>query len=104
MDTSTSKNKKIEESKASSSTSSLSFHLFEKPEILTPKRCKKIVKLARKRLRSSNSEEEDHKHSATDINNNSSIVEDDKGTQIVTHSQIQLGKLLGNGSFSSVYE
>jgi len=67
--------------------SKTSFHLYAKPDNLTPKRCEKIVKYANKRLR-------EHEN------------DDAEKTQptVLTHSQIKLGNFLGKGAFSSVYE
>jgi len=70
-----------------------SFELYLKPEELTPQRCQRIVKYARKRLRGQD--------------NNSVHAYDNSSSQIrvpvVNHSQIELGKQLGKGAFSSVY-
>merc|ERR1719389_583574 len=70
-----------------------SFELYLKPEELTLQRCQRIVKYARKRLRGQD--------------NNSVHAYDNSHTQvrvpIVTHSQVELGKQLGKGAFSSVY-
>jgi len=70
-----------------------SFELYLKPEELTPQRCQRIVKYARKRLRGQD--------------NNSVHAYDNSHTQVripvVSHSQIELGKQLGKGAFSSVY-
>jgi len=70
-----------------------SFELYLKPEELTLQRCQRIVKYARKRLRGQD--------------NNSEHAYDNSFSQvrlpIVTHSQIELGKQLGKGAFSSVY-
>jgi len=70
-----------------------SFELYLKPEELTPQRCQRIVKYARKRLRGQD--------------NNSVHAYDNSNSQVripvISHSQIQLGKQLGKGAFSSVY-
>lgn len=70
-----------------------SFELYLKPEELTPQRCQRIVKYARKRLRGQD--------------NNSEHAYDNSNTQVripvVSHAQIELGKQLGKGAFSSVY-
>lgn len=70
-----------------------SFDLYLKPEELTPQRCQRIVKYARKRLRGQD--------------NNSVHGYDNSHTQVripvISHSQIELGKQLGKGAFSSVY-
>jgi len=70
-----------------------SFELYLKPEELTLQRCQRIVKYARKRLRGQD--------------NNSVHAYDNSQTQvkipIVTHAQVELGKQLGKGAFSSVY-
>ncbi len=70
-----------------------SFELYLKPEELTPQRCQRIVKYARKRLRGQD--------------NNSVHAYDNSNTQVripvVSHSQIELGRQLGKGAFSSVY-
>jgi serine/threonine protein kinase len=70
-----------------------SFELYLKPEELTPQRCQRIVKYARKRLRGQD--------------NNSVHAYDNSNHQlrvpVVNHSQIELGKQLGKGAFSSVY-
>jgi len=70
-----------------------SFELYLKPEELTPQRCQRIVKYARKRLRGQD--------------NNSVHAYDNSTTQVripvLTHAQIELGKQLGKGAFSSVY-
>mmetsp|Transcript_8914 Transcript_8914/g.18521 ORF Transcript_8914/g.18521 Transcript_8914/m.18521 type:complete len:554 (+) Transcript_8914:136-1797(+) len=70
-----------------------SFELYLKPEELTPQRCQRIIKYARKRLRGQD--------------NNSVHAYDNSSTQVripvVNHSQIQLGQQLGKGAFSSVY-
>lgn len=70
-----------------------SFELYLKPEELTPQRCQRIVKYARKRLRGQD--------------NNSVHAYDNSNTQVripvINHSQIELGKQLGKGAFSSVY-
>lgn len=70
-----------------------SFELYLKPEDLTPQRCQRIVKYARKRLRGQD--------------NNSEQAYDNTTTQVripvISHSQIELGKQLGKGAFSSVY-
>lgn len=70
-----------------------SFELYLKPEELTLQRCQRIVKYARKRLRG-----EDN-NSVHAYDNSSSSVR----IPIVTHSQVELGKQLGKGAFSSVY-
>lgn len=70
-----------------------SFELYLKPEELTPQRCQRIVKYARKRLRGQD--------------NNSVHAYDNSNSQVrvpvVNHSHIALGKQLGKGAFSSVY-
>lgn len=70
-----------------------SFELYLKPEELTPQRCQRIVKYARKRLRGQD--------------NNSVDAYDNSNSQVripvVNHQQIELGKQLGKGAFSSVY-
>lgn len=70
-----------------------SFELYLKPEELNSQRCQRIVKYARKRLRGQD--------------NNSVHAYDNSNVQvripIINHSQIQLGKQLGKGAFSSVY-
>jgi len=70
-----------------------SFELYMKPEELTPERCQRIVKYARKRLRGQDS--------------NSVHAYDNSTTQVkipvLPHHQIELGKQLGKGAFSSVY-
>lgn len=70
-----------------------SFELYLKPEELSPQRCQRIVKYARKRLRGQD--------------NNSVHAYDNSNTQVripvINHSQIELGKQLGKGAFSSVY-
>lgn len=70
-----------------------SFQLYLKPEELTLQRCQRIVKYARKRLRG-----EDN-NSVHAYDNSLSTVK----IPVVTHSQVELGKLLGKGAFSSVY-
>lgn len=70
-----------------------SFQLYLKPEELTLQRCQRIVKYARKRLRG-----EDNNSVHAYDNSFSSIK-----IPIITHSQVQLGKQLGKGAFSSVY-
>jgi len=70
-----------------------SFQLYLKPEELTLQRCQRIVKYARKRLRG-----EDN-NSVHAYDNSFSTVK----IPVVTHSQVELGKLLGKGAFSSVY-
>lgn len=70
-----------------------SFELYLKPKELTPQRCQRIVKYARKRLRGQD--------------NNSVDAYDNTNSQVripvVNHQQIELGKQLGKGAFSSVY-
>jgi len=70
-----------------------SFELYLKPEELTLQRCQRIVKYARKRLRGQDN------NSVHAFDNSSSQVR----VPIVTHSQVELGSLLGKGAFSSVY-
>jgi len=70
-----------------------SFELYLKPAELTQQRCQRIVKYARKRLRGED--------------NNSIHAYDNSSSQVripvISHSQIELGKQLGKGAFSSVY-
>jgi len=70
-----------------------SFELYLKPAELTQQRCQRIVKYARKRLRGED--------------NNSIHAYDNSSTKVripvISHSQIELGKQLGKGAFSSVY-
>lgn len=70
-----------------------SFELYLKPEELTPQRCQRIVKYARKRLRGQDN------NSVHGYDNSHSQVR----VPVITHSQIELGKQLGKGAFSSVY-
>lgn len=70
-----------------------SFELYRKPRELTPQRCQRIVKYARKRLRGQDNNSVD----AYD-NTNSQV-----RVPVVNHQQIELGKQLGKGAFSSVY-
>lgn len=70
-----------------------SFELYLKPEELTPQRCQRIVKYARKRLRGQDN------NSVHAFDNSYSQVR----VPVITHSQIELGKQLGKGAFSSVY-
>jgi len=79
-------------SSTSSSSASFSFHLVPKPESLTPKRCEKIVKYARERVQCSSG------------GNIPIPTPTTPSIRIMTHSQIQIGKLLGEGAFSSVYD
>lgn len=70
-----------------------SFELYLKPEELTPQRCQRIVKYARKRLRGQDS---NSVHAYDNSHTNVRL-------PVINHSQIQLGKQLGKGAFSSVY-
>jgi len=70
-----------------------SFQLYQKPSELTPQRCQRIVKYARKRLRGQDNNSE-HAHDNSDANTS---------VQEISHSQITLGRQLGKGAFSSVY-
>jgi len=72
-----------------------SFQLYQKPKQLTPQRCERIVKYARKRLRGED-------NNSVDAADNSTIT--GKTVPVLTHSQIELGRVLGKGAFSSVYE
>jgi len=70
-----------------------SFHLYRKPKTLTPQRCHRIVKYARKRLRGQD-------NNCQDPHDN---VNFDVDTQVLSHSDVELGDFLGKGAFSSVY-
>eukprot|EP00534_Pseudo-nitzschia_fraudulenta_P002319 CAMPEP_0201124016 /NCGR_PEP_ID=MMETSP0850-20130426/9981_1 /ASSEMBLY_ACC=CAM_ASM_000622 /TAXON_ID=183588 /ORGANISM="Pseudo-nitzschia fraudulenta, Strain WWA7" /LENGTH=598 /DNA_ID=CAMNT_0047391179 /DNA_START=222 /DNA_END=2018 /DNA_ORIENTATION=- len=70
-----------------------SFHLYKKPKELTLSRCQRIVKYGRKRLRGEDNNSL-HSHDNTSA---------EETVPVVTHSQIELGRLLGKGAFSSVY-
>lgn len=76
-----------------------SFQLYAKPKSLTPGRCNRIVRYARKRLRGQDSNSEDAYDSTSIANTNSNS----NNTKVISHSEIELGCLLGKGAFSSVY-
>jgi len=73
-----------------------SFGLCPMPEELDPKRCRCIVKCARKRLRG---EDKNSLHP----HDNSLPFDTKAKIAVIGHSQIELGKLLGEGNFSSVF-
>lgn len=79
-----------------------SFHLYPKPKSLTPGRCNRIVRYARKRLRGQDSSSEDA-YNSTSVANTESNSRNSNCTKVISHSEIELGHLLGKGSFSSVY-
>ncbi|VEU44778.1 unnamed protein product [Pseudo-nitzschia multistriata] len=71
-----------------------SFQLYQKPENLTPQRCQRIVKYARKRLRGQDNNSTDSQDYTT-MNH--------WATRVIPHHKIVLGDVLGRGAFSSVY-
>jgi len=73
-----------------------SFGLCPRPEELDSQRCRCIVKCARKRLRG---EDKNSLHP----HDNSLSFDTKAQIEVIGHSQIELGKLLGEGNFSSVF-